>query len=107
MIGIKILLVLFIHLKDVGKNHGQAGAHLEVFGIHRDLDTAGNIQIIDPVEGLLLVFVVKLVDNVLGLCADGLQAVLQPRKCHAYDHCVLSFRDDRAVVDLDIRSRII
>ena len=123
MVLVEISLVFLIHFKDIGEDHGQAGTHLEVGGIHRDLNTARNVQIVDPalcVFPLLALirlfrlglFVVDLhlagaVDDGLGFIAHSFQAVLQAGEGHADDHRVFAFRDHRSIVNLDIGRRII
>ena len=102
MIFVKFRLIVVFHFKNIGKDHGHAVAHLEVFDIHGDFDTVGNVQIIDSVERLLLVIGVNLVDNVFGLLPGCVEAVLQAGEGHADDHGILAFGDNRPIVDLDI-----
>ena len=107
MVLVKILLVLFVHLEQIGENHCEAGAHLEILGIHRNLDASGNIQIVNFVKLLLLVIVIDFVDDSLRLVPRCIQAFLQSRKSHTDDHGVLALCDDRAVVYLDILCRVV
>ena len=102
VIFVKFRLIVVFHFKNIGKDHGHAVAHLEVFDVHGDFDTVGNVQIIDSVERLLFVIGVNLIDNVFGLCTDCVQAVLQTREGHADDHGILTFGDNRSIVDFDI-----
>ena len=109
MILVKIPFILLVHGKEVGKDHCHAGAHLEISSVHRDLDTSGDIDLIDPVLGILdiLLVIPHLFNDVLGLAADCVQTLLQTRKSHSHDDRVFALRDHRTVVNIDIGRRVI